>query len=160
MIPYSDSIIEEFPEMIQNTSPTPAAEHLFKLRENGKLLDENQTMIFHRTVAQLLFLCTRARRDLQTAVGFLSTRVKNPDEDDWGKVKRVLKYLNGTRSLKLRLSINNMHCTKWPSALFSLCPSAGMIMGNGAIISFWHKHKTNAASSTEAELIGVDDALQ
>jgi len=29
--------------------------------------------------------------------------VKNPDEDDWdwGKLKRVLKYLNGTRYLKL-----------------------------------------------------------
>jgi len=59
-------------------------------------------MIFHRTVAQLLFFCTRARRDIRTAVGFLSTRVKNPDEDDWGKVKRILKYLKGTKSLKLR----------------------------------------------------------
>jgi hypothetical protein len=52
-------------------------------------------------VAQLLFMATRARQDIQIAVAFLTTRVKSPDEDDWEKLKRVLKYLNGTRYLKL-----------------------------------------------------------
>jgi len=46
MLPYIDNILEKFPEIIQNTSPTPAAEHLFKVRENGKLLDEDQAMLF------------------------------------------------------------------------------------------------------------------
>ncbi len=30
------------------------------------------------------------------------------DEDDWGKLKRVLKYLNGTKYLKLRLTVVNL----------------------------------------------------
>jgi len=34
-----------------------------------------------------------------------------------------------------------------------------MTMGDGAIISLSRKHKTNAGSSTEAELIGVNNAL-
>jgi len=38
--------------------------------------------------------------------------VKNPDEDDWGKLKRVLKYLNGTRYLKLRLTVESMGMLK------------------------------------------------
>jgi hypothetical protein len=46
-------------------------------------------------------MATRARQDIQTAVVFFTTRVKSPDEDGWGKLKRVLKYLNGTRYLKL-----------------------------------------------------------
>ena len=46
-------------------------------------------------MAQLLFMATRARWDIQTAVSFLTTRVKSPDEDDWGKLKWVLKYLTG-----------------------------------------------------------------
>ena len=33
-----------------------------------------------------------ANRDIQTAVAFLSTRVKSPDEDNWGKLKWVVKY--------------------------------------------------------------------
>jgi len=108
----------------------------------------------------------RARRDIQTAVSFLTTRVKHPDEDDWGKVKRVLKYLKGTKSLRLRLTIDNLHCTKWfvdsSHGVHWDCKGhtgAAMTMGDGAIISISRKHKTNAGSSTEAELIGVDDAL-
>ena len=42
---------------------------------------------------QLLFVSARARRDIQSPVAFLTTRVKGLDEDDWGKFKRVLKYL-------------------------------------------------------------------
>ena len=62
---------------------------------------------------QLLFLSSRARRDIHTDVSFLTTRVKKPDEDDWGKLKRALKYLNGTRRLKLTLTIESMGVIKW-----------------------------------------------
>jgi len=106
-------------------------------------------MAFHRTVVQLLFLCMRARRDIQTAVAFLTTRVKKPDKDDWGKVKRVLQYLKGTRSLKLRLTIDNLQCTKWlvdaSHGVHWDCKGhtgAAMTLGSGVAISFSHKHKT------------------
>ncbi len=81
----------------------PAHDKLFEVRSDrdAKKLDEEQALAFHHTVAQLLFMATRARKDIQTAVAFLTTRVKSPDEDDWGKLKRVLKYLNGTKYLKL-----------------------------------------------------------
>jgi hypothetical protein len=42
------------------------------------------------------------------AVLFLTTRVKAPDQDDWRKLVRVLKYLNGTRYMKLILSADKM----------------------------------------------------
>jgi hypothetical protein len=32
--------------------------------------------------------------DIQMAVSFLTMRVQEPDEDDWGKLTRILKYLN------------------------------------------------------------------
>jgi hypothetical protein len=39
--------------------------------------------------------------------------VKSPDKDDWGKLMRVLKYLNGTKYLKLRLSVESVGMLKW-----------------------------------------------
>jgi hypothetical protein len=57
-------------------------------KKETKLLEEDQALAFHHTVAQLLFMCTRAQQDIQTAVAFLTTRVKNPDKDDWGKLKK------------------------------------------------------------------------
>ena len=61
----------------------------------------------------MLFVSSRARRYIKIAVSFLTTRVKKPDKDDWGKLKIALKYLNGTRRLKLTLTIESMGVIKW-----------------------------------------------
>jgi hypothetical protein len=115
MFKYRWNVIEEFLEKITGQAATPAAAHLFEIRDKKKAqpLGEEQALVFHHTVTQLLFMATRARRDIQTAVAFLTTRVKNPDEDDWGKLKRVLKYLNGTKFLKLTLTVENLGMLKW-----------------------------------------------
>ncbi len=115
MIKYLKNVINEFPELIKGRAATPAHEKLFVIRDESEArkLKEEQALAFHHTVAQLLFMATRARRDIQTAVAFLTTRVKNPDEDDWGKLKRVLKYLNGTKYLKLKPTNDNLVVRKW-----------------------------------------------
>jgi hypothetical protein len=115
MITYLKNVISEFPEVITGKLATPAADHLFTIRDKkeAKPLDEEQALAFHYMVAQLLFMATRVRQDIQTAVAFLTTRVKSPDKDDWGKLKRVLKYLNGTKYLKLRLCVDNLGLLKW-----------------------------------------------
>lgn len=165
---YVAKVIKEFPEEITGVSPSPAADHLYQVRDpaQSKLLDEDRAVAFHHTVAQLLFASTRARRDIQVAVAFLTTRVKSPDEDDWGKLKRVLKYLNGTKHLKLTLTVDSLSTLKWyvdgshqthedcrghTGALFT--------MGKGAITSSSRKQKINTKSSTETELVAVDDKL-
>ena len=78
-----------------------------------KYLPEDKVIAFHHTNVQLIFLSSRVRRDIQTDVSFLTARVKKPDEDDWGELKRALKYLNGTRRLKLTLTIESMGVIKW-----------------------------------------------
>jgi hypothetical protein len=168
MIKYLAKIFKAFPEKIRAAAATPAADHLFEVRDESerKLLPEEQARAFHHSVAQLLFLSGRARPDIKTAVSFLTTRVKAPDEDDWGKLKRVLKYLWGTRHMKLTLTVDNLHTLRWwVDASYGVHWDAkghtGMMMslGEGAAMSFSHRHKLNARSSTEAELIGIDDAL-
>eukprot|EP00957_Ditylum_brightwellii_P043007 3257865-Ditylum_brightwellii.AAC.1 len=51
----------------QPVAVTPAAEHLFEVCKDNKdkLLSEEQTLAFHRTTAQLLFLSAHARPDIQ-----------------------------------------------------------------------------------------------
>ena len=115
MINYLKNVSNEFPETITGRAATPAHDKLFVIRdkEEARPLEEDQALAFHHTVAQLLFMATRARQDMQPAVAFLTTRVKSPDEDEWGKLKRVLKYLNGTKYLKLKLSVDNLGMLKW-----------------------------------------------
>ena len=59
----------------------------------------------------------RARPDIQTAIAFLTKQVRHPDKDDWGKLKRVLKYLNRTLYLKLTLSVDNLTTIRWLSLI-------------------------------------------
>ena len=76
MIKYLEKIFASFPEIIKSIRDTPAANHLFQVRDDDlKLLPEEQAQAFHHTVAQLLFLCMRARPDIQTAVSFLTKHV-------------------------------------------------------------------------------------
>ena len=37
---------------------------------------------------------------------FLKMRVNKPDEDDWMKLKRWLKYLKGKKHMKLTISVD------------------------------------------------------
>ena len=106
MIKYPRKVIDNFPEVIRNTATTPMSEHLFQVQDDKdrKLLPEEQAQHFHHTAAQLLFLCMRARPDIQPPVSFLTKRVRSPDKDYWGKLKWVLKYLKVTLYMKLYMS--------------------------------------------------------
>ena len=66
-------IIENFPyKMGASTMVSPAADHLFQLSNatEAKLLPEESSIQFHHTVAQLLFVSTKAWRDIQSEAYF------------------------------------------------------------------------------------------
>jgi hypothetical protein len=42
-------------------------------------------MLNHTIIDKALFACKRARPDIQLAIAFLSTRVRELNEDDWKK---------------------------------------------------------------------------
>ena len=64
-----------------NPPHLPAANYLFDVDQDPPLVDEERAQLFHAYVAKTLFLCKHARPDLQTAVAFITTRVKGPNED-------------------------------------------------------------------------------
>jgi len=152
---------------MQGKSPTPASPHLFQNDDEAAVfLPEDQADLFHHYVAQLLFLCKRARPDLQTAVAFLCTRVKAPNKHDWKKLCHVIRYLRGTAHLPLIIGWDQSGNIYWyVDAAFAAHNNmrghtgAIMTMGHGTIVGISNKQKTNTKSSTEAELVGVDEAL-
>ena len=167
MTKYVENMIEDFPEKIKTTDTaiTPASDGLFN-EGQGKKLDQGRADAYHTMVAKALFLCKRARPDIQPTIAVLCTRVKSPNEADWAKLVRLMKYLNSTKSLNLTLSADNLHCIKWyVDASFAVHPDykshTGATMsygdGHGAVQSISRKQKLNTKSSTESELVGVDD---
>ena len=90
--------------------------------------------------------------------------MKEPNELDWHKLRRLIQYLNGTREKFLTLSIDTVGVIKWYiDASFAVHhdfkshTGAEMTMGKGTMIPVSKKQRLNTKSSTEAELVGVDD---
>ena len=74
--------------------------------------------------------------------------------------------MNETKHLVLTLTANNMSIQKWwIDASYGTHPDCKshtgsmMTLGKGAVISNSTKQKINTRSSTEAELVGVDDMV-
>ena len=87
---------------------------LFK-EGTSKKLDEHHQEIFHRTIAKALFLCKRARPDIQTVVAVLCSRVHAPGRNDWKKLVRLMQFLYGTSEDCLTLSIGKgLWELEWP----------------------------------------------
>ena len=160
---YVADMVDNFSEKITGEEPTPAAENLFNAG-NSEKLDQDRAEEFHTVVAKGLFVCKRARPDIQTAIAVLCTRVKAPNQSDWTKLKRLLKFLNGTRDDVLTLSTDSLRVIKWyVDAAFAVHPDfkshtgGSMTFGQGAVINISRKQKLNTKSSTESELVGSDD---
>ena len=85
--------MEKYPEEITTTDSTPETDNLFKvLYEKDRIPpNEKKASQFHHVVAQILLASGRVRHDLQLAVDFITTRVKATYENDWGKLKKVMK---------------------------------------------------------------------
>jgi hypothetical protein len=98
MTEYVESMLEVFPEKIKttDTAVTPASDGLFN-EGQGKKLNEERADAYHTMIAKALFLCKRARPDIQPTIAVFCTQVKGPNEADWAKLVRLMKYLNGTR---------------------------------------------------------------
>ena len=113
MTDYVKESIAEFPESIETDAVTPAAANLFEVREDIVRLPEEKASIFHRIVAKLLFVCKRGRPDIQVPIAFLSTRATKSDEDDWRKLRRLMRYLKSTQDLVLTLKADDLTVIKW-----------------------------------------------
>ena len=81
-------------------------------------------------------------KDIQMAIAFLTTIVREPNKDNWGEIVRVLAYLRSTFQMKLTLRIDSMNVVKLGvDASFAYHKEAKyqtratMLMGRGYIIS-------------------------
>ena len=164
---YVDRMLEEFPVKFKDddNQETPAAANLMEPAKGAKL-DPKRHETFHSFVAKCLFLSKRARLDIAPTVAILASRVQSPNQGDWNRLVRLMRYIHSTKGWHLTLSADNLRVIKWyVDASFATHPDfkshtgAVMTMGGGAMQTLTRKQKLNSRSSTEAELIGVDDAI-
>ena len=113
-----------------------------------------------------MFLAKKGRPGILTGISVLSKRVLKPNEEYWNKLNRLLSYLKTTINIISRLEVDDVQELKWyVDASFGtqsdLNSHSGSIftLGKGAICNDSSKQKVNTRSSTESELISIDDKI-
>jgi len=145
---------------------TAAPDDLFKVDEDAVKLVQAAAKSFHNITAKAIYVTKRARPDISLAIAFLTTRVKGPDIDDWRKLCHLIEYLRATRELPLILGADGTGVLSWyVDASFAVHPDmrghtgGAMTMGRGFPLDKSTKHKLNTRSSTESEIVAVDDLI-
>ena len=158
--------MDSFLDDINREATSPAKTYLFEVREGADKLNEERADNFHSVTASLLYVSRRCRLDIQTAIGYLCTRVGCSDVDDWVKLKRVLQYLKGTIDLDRIIGGDDIRKMKsWVDVSYGVhddCKShtgGCASFGWGVVSTMCKKQTLNVKSSTEGEVVGVSDFL-
>ena len=167
MSDYVKTMLNDAPSSMDGTAATPAAPHLFKVNTTDpKALDKERKEMFVHLVMQGLYLSQRGRPDIRTAISFLCGRLTCPDEDDYKKLTRLIRYLRHTLYMCLVLRKDDTDSIRWwIDASYATHPDmrghtgATMSMGSGSVFSGSWKQKLVTRSSTESEVVGVYDVL-
>jgi hypothetical protein len=116
-----------------------------------------------------MYLAVGTRPDISLAVTKLSQFLDCYNFSHWLAAKRVLRYLAGTRTLKLRLGGHvAADIVGFSDASFACCPDSGrsigaycFSLGESGVVSWCaRKQKTVAQSSCDAEYIAVSEAAR
>ena len=145
---------------------TAAPDDLFKVNDDAMKLEKGKAKSFHSIVQMMLYVTKRARPDTALAVAFLTTRVREPDVDDWRKLDHLIYYLKCTRELPLVLGATTTGVLHWyVDASFATHQDmrghtgGALTLGRGCPTVQSTKAKCNTRSSTISELVAVDEML-
>ena len=86
-------------------TPLPMSHPIYEkiVKQTKKEEKEMDNKLFRNVLGALLYLCTRTRPDIATAVSMLSKFQSNPSPQHWKMLKHVVRYLIGTENYGILL---------------------------------------------------------
>jgi len=130
--------------------------------------DKCDSTLFRQIVGGLMFLMTGTRPDIAAAVSIISQFFESPTDSHFAAAKRILRYIKGTRNLKLHLG-NTSDTTlvgysdaNWGNDLDTRKSTTGyLFLFSGGAISWSSKRQSTVAlSTTEAEYMAITHATK
>ena len=148
-------------------TPSDPAVHLVKEKKDFVDTPENEAdrQRYQSAVGSLMYAMLGTRPDIAYAVGIVSQHCTNPNGHHWTAVKRIFRYLAGTRGLGILYgggAKSEGFCdSDWGGSADRRSTSGYIFVLNGGAISWAsRKQPTVALSSTEAEYIALTQAVK
>jgi hypothetical protein len=165
---YIDSLLEKEGMTGANAVSTPLDPNQ-KIKENPDGNQGNRSNSYARLLGELQFLANATRPDIIFAVNRLASFTANPSIQHTGMLKRILRYLQGTKSY----GITYKDAPRQPYPFYGYSDAAyanedntrstsGYVFkaGDGAITWRSKRQTTVAFSSTEAEYVALSEAAR
>ena len=164
---FIDDLLEKFnfSNAKPVSTPVDVSQKLSKTGVNDELCNIDD---YQSAVGALLYLATRSRPDIAYSVSTVSKYSSNPSKSHWQAVKRIFRYLKGTKELGiLYFSGDDEKCVGFSDADFAgdlddrKSTSGFCFLYNNGVISWKSCKQTCVALSTaEAEFVSMSAASQ
>jgi hypothetical protein len=167
---YIDKILERFNLQDANPLSTPLDPHhklsLSQSPSTPRQFDEMRSIPYREAIGSLMYAALGTRPDISFAVSFLAQFMQNPGRPHWEAVKRVFRYLKGTKDMCLTIGgkkkgLEAFSDADWASQEHRHSISGYVFTIDGGAVS-WSSKKQGivALSTTEAEYIAATHAAK
>lgn len=160
---YVESLLKNYNMTHCKTSETPMEINLKLEKPQNDCCDNKYP--YRQLLGSLMYLAVLTRPDIAFSVNYLSQFNNSYDETHWKHLKRILKYLKGTKNYGLvfckdKSSIEGYADADWGSDINDRKSFSGFCFKlSNAVISFECRKQRNVSlSSTEAEYIALSEA--
>ena len=167
--------VEEYIKRICEQSPfelryvaDPNHKYLLRPKPKDKIEPVDSTQ-FLSLLMKAMWAAKRVRADVLIALSILASRGKNPDNFDMMCLEKVYCYLYSTQGMGLRFAPNSMTLHYWVDAAYALNSDDKMQSQSGIMVTIGYanapiftaslKQKIVTRSSTEAELVALDNSV-
>ena len=163
---YIDQILSKY--KMSECNPVSSPSHCsVKLQKDDRVSKNVDVKLYQSMVGSLIYLSTMTRPDITYAVGVVSKYNSNPNEAHLTAVKRIFRYLKGSRDIKMCFNKSANACygfsdSDWGGDIDDRKSTSGYVFKVGDSVVSWcsKKQPTVALSTAEAELIALCSAIQ
>lgn len=162
---YAEKILHRFGMFDSRPVVTPMECQISQSDTENEKMD---TTLYRQAIGSLMYLDVDTRPDIAFAVSRLAQHVEKSTKQLWTYVKRVFRYISGTRSIGIKYSGNDLLLpigfsdSDWGGCLTSRKSRSGFafLMAGGAVSWKSSKQGCVAQSSSEAEYIALSTAVK
>jgi hypothetical protein len=166
---FSDKILERFNMTDCNPAKSPGTVNKKQEEDTDMDLPLGPEVPYREAVGSLIYLAVWTRPDIAHSVSQVSRHLENPRKSDWQAVKKILRYIQGTKDRAItytrRQGQEPPRLTAFADANWgedetdSKSTTGYAIYLLGSLIAWkTKKQSTVAKSSTEAEYMALSDA--
>jgi hypothetical protein len=168
---YHNRLLKRFQMDSCNPSPTPSTDKEKLSTDDGAFSEEEKIEMekvpYKSVVGSLLYSALGTRPDISQAVIECAQFSQNPGPKHWRALKKVLRYMAGTRShgityYRVGEFLIKVFCdSDWAGDLDTRKSRTGLVIyfAGGPIIWVSRLQKSQALSSCEAEFMALCDAM-